>query len=144
MGSGEQLNYDSLNKYSWIFFTNARKQTRNSRFEALKSSGRLDIIEIKTLLANIISLYQEINPNIVVGDKEFSDYIANNIGGFFDSHAKLDSSSNISNWLELFRSSQLRMALLRRNAVQNILRAYEVGIQKCQEIIKQIDSEIKE
>jgi molybdopterin converting factor small subunit len=144
VGAGEALNADSLKKYNWIFFANVRKQARTNRFEALKSSGKLDIIENKALLANIISLYQEINPTIAEGDREFTSYNTNTIGAFIDSHSKLDTANNITNWLELFRSTQLRMALFRDNSIREIIRAYEIDINKCNEIIKQIDSQTKE
>ncbi|MEP6949460.1 MAG: DUF6090 family protein [Ginsengibacter sp.] len=65
VGGGDHLSGDSLNRYSWIFFASVRKQARTSRFEGLKGSGKLDIIENKALLRNIISFYQEINPTII-------------------------------------------------------------------------------
>lgn len=144
VGAGAALNVDSLKNYIWIFFANVRKQTRTNRFEALKSSGKLDIIEDKVLLANIISLYQEINPTITEGDREFTSYNTNKIGAFIDSHARLDSANNITNWLELLRNTQFRMALFRDNSTREIIRAYEVGINKCNEIILQINSQTKE
>jgi molybdopterin converting factor small subunit len=144
VGAGESLNADSLKNYNWIFFANVRKQARTNRFEALKSSGKLDIIENKALLANIISLYQEINPTITEGDREFTSYNINKIGTLIDSHSKLDTANNITNWLELFRNTQFRMALFRDNSIREIIRAYEEGINKCNEIILQIDSQTKE
>ncbi len=143
IGAGETLNADSLKKYYWIFFATVHKQARTSRFEALKSSGKLDIIENKELLGNIISLYQEINPNIIAGDQEFTSYNTNRIGTFLDAHAKLDTVNNITNWLEIFRSTEFRMALLRVNSIEEIIKAYLVGINKCKEIIRQIDEELK-
>jgi len=144
VGAGEALNADSLKDYNWIFFANVRKQARASRFEALKSSGKLDIIEDKILLANIISLYQEINPTITEGDREFTSYNTDRIGTFIDSHAKLDSANNITNWLDLLRNTQFRMALFRDNSIRENIRAYEVGINKSNEIILQIGSQSKE
>ena len=140
VGAGEMLNADSLKNYNWIFFANVRKQTRTNRFEALKSSGKLDIIENKTLLANLINLYQEIYPTIAEGNRLFTSYTTNNIGVFIDSHAKLDTANNITNWLEIFRNTQFRMALFRDNSVKEIIRSYEAAIGKCDEIIKQIDA----
>ncbi len=139
VGAGQPLNQDSLKNYNWIFFASVRKQARISRFEALKSSGKLDIIENKELLANIISLYQEINPTIAESDRQFTSYNNNKIGALIDSYAKLDSSNNITNWLQIFRSSPFRMALFRDNTIREIIRSYESGINKCNEIIKQID-----
>ena len=144
VGAGQSLNQDSLKNYSWIFFASVRKQARTNRFEALKSSGKLDIIENKELLANIISLYQEINPTIAESDRQFTNYNNNKIGVLIDSYARLDSANNITNWLQIFRSSSFRMALFRDNTIREIIGSYESGINKCNEIIKQIDFRTKE
>jgi hypothetical protein len=143
VGAGLPLNKDSLAKYYWIFFASVHKQSRTSRFEALKGSGKLDIIENKELLGNIISFYQEIYPTIALGDERFTDYTENKIGNFFDAHIKLDTANNITNWVEVLRLPELRMNLFRSNSVRIIINAYDEGIRKCNEIIKQIDEELK-
>src|SRR5450432_1901653 len=98
VGAGEVLNTDSLKNYYWIFFASVHKQSRTSRFEALKGSGKLDIIENKELLGNLISLYQEIYPTITAGNQSFTQYNENRIGSFLDAHAKLDTTNSITNW----------------------------------------------
>ncbi len=143
VGAGKILSTDSLNRYSWIFFASVHKQSRTSRFEALKGSGKLDIIENKELLGKIISLYQEIYPNIEAGNKSFTDYNANRIGAYLDSHAKLDTSNNIINWPEILHATEFRMGLYRANVVHQNILSYEVGINKCNEIINQVDEELK-
>lgn len=143
VGAGERFSDDSLNKYSWIFFASVHKQGRISRFEGLKGSGKLDIIENKALLQNIISFYQEINPTIILSDQQFTAYNDNRIGAYLDSHAQLDTANNITNWLQLFRTTEFRMALFRVNAINENINAYIAGINKCNEIIEQIDEELK-
>jgi len=143
VGAGRILSMDSINRYSWIFFASVHKQSRTSRFEALKGSGKLDIIENKELLGKIISLYQEIYSNIEAGNKSFTDYNANRIGAYLDSHAKLDTSNNITNWPEILHTTEFRMGLYRANVVHQNILSYEVGINKCNEIINQIDEELK-
>ncbi|HMC87827.1 MAG TPA: hypothetical protein VKI61_20025 [Chitinophagaceae bacterium] len=143
VGAGEVLNTDSLKNYYWILFASVHKQSRTSRFEALKGSGKLDIIENKELLGNIISLYQEIYSNISLGNKTFSDYIENRIGPLIDTHAKLDTANNIVNWQDILRNSEFRMGIFRANTVAQNIQAYSLGINKCGEIIKQIDKELE-
>ncbi len=143
VGAGFPLSNDSLNRYGWIFFATVHKQARTSRFEGLKGSGRLDIIENKALLNNIISLYQEINPTIISADQQFSAYNENRIGAYIDLHAQLDTANNITNWLQMFHTTEFRMALFRINSINETINAYVVGINKCNEIIKQIDGELK-
>jgi hypothetical protein len=143
VGAGKTLNFDSLKNYYWILFATVHKQSRTSRFEALKGSGKLDIIENKKLLENIIDLYQEIYSNIASGNKAFTDYIENRIGPLIDSRAKLDTSNNILNWQDIFRSTEFRMGIYRENIIVQTIQAYNVGVNKCNEIINQIDEELK-
>jgi len=44
IGQGQTLDKDSLNKYQWCFFGSAQINPRISRYEALKGSGKLDIV----------------------------------------------------------------------------------------------------
>ena len=60
MGSGGALSKDSINKYSFIFFSSTDLDPHISRYEGLKSSGKFKIIENKELLNNIIDLQETI------------------------------------------------------------------------------------
>jgi hypothetical protein len=143
VGAGDLLSDDSLKNYYWILFASVHKQSRTSRFEALKGSGKLDIVENKELLENIISLYQELYPNITLGNNAFTDYIENRIGPLIDSHAKLDTANNIINLPDILRTTGFRMGIYRGNIIfQNII-TYNVAINKCNEIINQINEELK-
>ena len=141
VGAGQPLNTDSLHTYAWIFFAGVHKQSRTSRFEALKGSGKLDVIENKKLLSNIISLYQELFPTIAANNLSFSEYTQNHIGTFLDTHARLDSADNILNWSEMLHMSEFRMGLIRANLITLTINSYATAIEKCNEIIKQIDAE---
>ncbi len=143
VGAGMPLNKDSLNTYYWIFFATVHKQARTSRFEALKGSGKLDIIENKKLLQNIISLYQEIEPQIIQADLNFDDYMVNRVGAYFDAHAQMDTTYYITNWQQLLTAPQIRMALTRVNGVQDIISAYDAGLDKCNGILSEINEEMK-
>jgi hypothetical protein len=143
VGAGQALNTDSLNHYAWIFFSSVRKQSRTSRFETLKGSGKLDIIENKELLNNIINLYQEIYPTINSGNQTYTQYTENRIGDFLDAHAKLDTANNITNWPDILHSTEFRMGLFRVNTIAQNIEAYIAGIKKSNEIINQIDAELK-
>jgi hypothetical protein len=71
-GYGAIANQDSLMSYSSIFFTQAQINPRITRFEALKGSGKLDIIENKKKLYNITDLYQKIFPGIFRTNQTFN------------------------------------------------------------------------
>ncbi|HLY70378.1 MAG TPA: hypothetical protein VKR53_11665 [Puia sp.] len=58
-GINEQLaEKDSLNKYGYKLFNTTTFISNNSRFEGMKSSGQLNVIENKKLLNLILDLYQ--------------------------------------------------------------------------------------
>jgi hypothetical protein len=143
VGAGATLSADSLKNYYWILFVTVHKQSRTSRFEALKGSGKLDIIENKKLLENTISLYQEIYPTITSGNNAFTDYIENRIGSLIDTHAKLDTANNIINLQDILRTTEFRMGIYRGNIIFQNIQAYIVAINKCNEMINQIDEELK-
>ncbi len=56
--NGKIADNDSLNKYSNKLFNTTTFICNNSRFEGLKSSGQLFVIENKELLNQILDLYQ--------------------------------------------------------------------------------------
>ncbi|MEP6949461.1 MAG: hypothetical protein ABI863_09310 [Ginsengibacter sp.] len=78
-----------------------------------------------------------------MSDQQFTAYNDNKIGAYLDAHAQLDTANNITNWLQLFRASEFRMALFRVNAINENINAYVAGIKKCNEIMQQIDDELK-
>jgi hypothetical protein len=143
VGAGNTLSTDSLNNYYWILFATVHKQSRTSRFEALKSSGKLDIIENKKLLENTINLCQEIYPTIASGNNAFTNYIENRVGSLIDTRAKLDTANNIINLRDILRTTEFRMGIYRGNIISGNIQSYILAINKCNEIINQIDEELK-
>src|ERR1044071_8155043 len=62
----EKLNADTISKYSnWIFNTTGLIPN-SGRFEGFKSSGKIGTIENKKLQNNIMDLYQENIPNLLL------------------------------------------------------------------------------
>ena len=57
-GDGKNMNQDSINKYSGIFFSSTDLDPNMGRYDGLKSSGKFKIIENKELLNNIINLHE--------------------------------------------------------------------------------------
>ncbi|MGN6292374.1 MAG: hypothetical protein ACTHMV_06460 [Chitinophagaceae bacterium] len=59
VANGEPLNRDSLQEYSNIFYNTTYLSPNISRFEGLKASGKMGIIENKEILSDMLALYQE-------------------------------------------------------------------------------------
>jgi hypothetical protein len=142
VGGGERLNNDSLNAYQWIFVAVAQINPRVSRFEALKGSGRMSIVENKELLLNITDLYAKDFPRIVRRNDFVNSLIQNTLMPVIASRLELDANGQGTNWQEVLRLSQVRLMVFQTETVGNNINAYSTGIDKCLLIIKQIDGEL--
>lgn len=142
VGSGAPLDNDSLANYNTIFFSNVSISPRSSRFDALRGSGRLDIIRNKELLIDITDLYTKVFPRINMTNDFFNSIRNKEFFPFIASHLQLDARGNGTNWEELLRTSQMRILLNLCEGATNI-DDYTKGIGKCNAIIRQIDEELK-
>lgn len=144
IGRGAVADQDSVLKFSWIFFTQAQINPRISRFEALKGSGKLDIIEDKKKLYNIIDVYQKIFPNIFRTNQAFNSITADKIDPYISDILQIDEKGTFTNALAIIRTSKMRLLLmLMEGNAGNCIKSYSNGIDKSNEIIKQIDEELK-
>jgi len=143
-GEAKEINRDSLNKYSDIFFGSTVLDPHISRYEGLKSSGKFRIIENKELLNNIISLHesiiqriQELNVKYYQDNEKLETLIIQN--------ARLLQNGKIANASMITKRSDFKILLSLKQGLilYNILPATELGINKCKEIVKQIDDEIE-
>jgi len=140
---GEKLLKDSLSKYSWVFFAQTQINPRIGRFEALKGSGKLDIIENKNLQYNIIDLYQKNFPQIFRLNQFTNTLMADKVDAFIGDNMVLDTKGSLTNGEKVLTSSKMRFLLMQCEGLRNNIDAYSQGIDKGKAIIKQIDDEIK-
>jgi len=143
VGGGEILNKDSLNIYSWLFYGESQINPRISRFEALKGSGRLDIIENKELLLHTTDLYQKNFPQINRINDHFNSLRSNIILPLLASHLQLDATGSGTNWQEVLRLSQMRLLISQGEGINHGIIAYTDCIDKCRLIIDEIEKELK-
>ena len=91
--NNEKYSQDSIRIY-YPWFSNVTEFVPNiSRFEALKSSGNLDVIRNKHLLDDIVSLYSEDVPELVFETHIFSHSLTEFIVPYLDNHLKYDKSN---------------------------------------------------
>jgi hypothetical protein len=143
IGGGMALNKDSLSAYIWIFFSQAQINPRISRFEALKGSGKLDIIENKKLQYDIIDLYQKNFPQIFRMNQFMNSLIADKFDSFIGDNMELDIKGSAVNAQEVLRKSKMRILLFEAEGFRNSVESYSQGMDKANEIIKLIDQELK-
>ena len=139
VGAGMPLDEDSLRAYEGIFFGNIQINPRVSQFEALKGSGRLDIIRNRELLIHITDLYTKDFPQITRINVYFNKLREGNFIPFITSHLQLDAAGNGTNWAETLRMSQMRLFLKLGEGAKSCVYDYSAGIDKCQLIIREID-----
>jgi hypothetical protein len=144
VGAGAHLNMDSFFVYQSLFFSSTQIIPRNSRFEALKGSGKMNIIENKHLLVDITDLYQKLFPAVV----RQNDYVNvtirdNNLLPFLATHLQLDAKGMGTNWESLMHMGQMRINIKMAETAFNNVRRYTEAIDMAKEIIRQTDAELK-
>jgi hypothetical protein len=140
----DKVNADSLMQFSSIFFTQGQINPRISRFEALKGSGKLDIIENKKQLLDIIELYQKIFPNIFRANQAFNSLNTSRITPYLGDIVQVDTTGFFTNFQAVLSTSKMRLMMMElQGDVANNIAAYTNGINKSNEIIKQIDADLE-
>ncbi len=144
VANGEALNKDSLAEYVNMFFNTTYLSPNISRFEGLKASGKLSIIENKEILNDMLDLYQENIPFINLLNNYFNTYKIQQLGPVLDRHLNYGKDGKEEgNWEEVLRTNELRNGLRRTLSVEEIIAAYGRGIQKAQTLLARINKELK-
>ena len=144
IGEGGKLNMDSIEYNIRIFSSWSSISPRISRFEALKGSGRLSIIEDKDLLNRITELYAKDFPWIIGLNDNVTKLEMNSLMPYLATHLQMDSHFKGTNWDQLLRESQTRILISQLGEMANNNAAgYERGIEHCEKIIEEIGKEVK-
>jgi hypothetical protein len=144
VGSGDTLSNDSLKKYTSIFFSSTTLEAHTSRYEALKSSGKLGIIQDPELLNNIIDLNESTLARIQMLNDLYLKFVYKT-SDYIQVNAQLSPRGAITNAPSLLRNSQWRflMNFGQASLIQNIIPAQQDGIKKCKALLQEIDKESK-
>ena len=144
VGAGVPLSKDSLRKNAYIFFSTSDLQPHTGRFDGLKGSGKLDIIENTELLNDIMNVHEADLKQIELLDNYYYEYI-HRFAEFVGTHAQLDQPGNILNADELLTNSEMRFLLNfgESSIKNNIIPAHKDGLTQCNKLIKEIDIELK-
>lgn len=143
VGAGEKVNADSVDSYSWIFENETQIYPRISRFEALKGSGKMSIIENKVLLLHITELFTKDFPLIVATNNSIFALKQNLFLPFFAGHLQLGANGKGTNWEQLLKLSELRILISSMEGAKDNIGAYTAGITDSKRIIAEIDKELR-
>jgi len=135
----QTMNADSIHKYQWTLYNSTNLLPNTSRFEGLKSSGKLGVIEDEDLLNDILDNYQELIPGLVRMTLGFTNYKEQNIQRYLDEH--LQASSN--NFLAVMQSDPMLNYLNKDVDVHEIVNRYHLVLQQNRKIITHINEVLK-
>lgn len=143
-GRGEAIIPDSIKKYTGLFFNSTELDPQIGRYEGFKNSGKFAIIQNRDLLNNIISLHESIYQRIQhLNEKHYHQ--TEKMEELISAHVALGANGEIVNATEIVTRSDFKI-LLNSNlglTVNNIIPVHQSGIVKGNEIIKQIETELK-
>lgn len=131
-------NKDSMAKYSITLNNTTDFIPNDSRFEALKSSGELGVIENDTLQELILDLYQNRIKVLQTSTGEFTDFQQQQLFPFLRSHLlfKRDGSTNFR---EVLLIPEMQNNLTMAGTVPQILTRYHAVMQQSGRIIDLIN-----
>ena len=135
----QTLNQDSVKTYSWTLRNATTLLPNNSRFEGLKSSGRLDVIEDDELLNSIMDHYQELIPSLTMNTSLYSSYKRENMNKYLDTHLSADGH----NLPAVMASLPMQNYLNRSLDMRGILLGYHTVMQHSRDLIRQLDHHLK-
>jgi len=140
----EQATSDSIPYYWNTLYNTAGLQPNDSRFEGMKSAGKLYVITNKKLLNDILDLYQEKIPMLLRATNMFSDFKVNRLAAFLENN--LTSADRTDNNLKtlLKEKPQLRNYLSYDNFIMDILGRYHTVLEQSRLLIGEISKEVKE
>jgi hypothetical protein len=135
---------DSIPYYWNMLFSTADLQPNDSRFQGMKSAGKLYVIRNKKLLNDILDLYQEKIPILLKATNVFSDFKINRLTPFLQNNLS-SFNKNDNNLVPLLKqSAQLRNYLSNDDFILDILSRYHSVLEQSRLLIDEIDKEVKE
>jgi hypothetical protein len=131
---------DTMQLYKNSLFGSTGLIPNSSRFEALKSSGQLTVIEDTALLNKILDLYQYRMRALLAATDQFTTWKTTQLIPLLLEKVRFqpDGSDNIS---ELFQIPQVQNILFSSQSVPEILARYHLVMQESRDIIKLIEEQ---
>jgi len=145
VAAGEPLAADSMKAYQDLLFSNTVLEPHISRYEGLKGSGKFGIIGNTELLNKIIDLHEVTIKHVETVDGDYTGF-ANSISNFIQEHGDFNLNNNtFTNAQDVMRMPQMKFLLhFGKVFISNsALRTDDSCIIRCQQLIRQIDEELK-
>ncbi len=135
-----EMNKDSTFKYMWTLANNSGFIPNNTRFEALKSSGELDVIEDDSLKSLILDLYQNRIKVLLTSTDVFTKFKSEQLLPYLSKNIRIQSNGE-TNISKLIRDPEMQNYLLIGGSAQEIIERYNDVINQSARIIGMIDKQ---
>ena len=144
VGGGEAVSADTFKIFQPVLFSTVQIDPRVARFEALRGSGKLGIIEDKELLVNIADLYTKDFPHLRRVNDFMSDLRTNKMLPFFAAHLQVNAqATGATNLAEVLRMSEAKVLISTLASAASTIEEYGKVIEKSNLIIKEIDKDLE-
>jgi len=132
-------NNDSVTAYNWTLTNLTTFLPNNSRFEALKSSGQIGVIENDSLQNLILDLYQNKLPMLRMSSDVFSNFKNQQFIPYLLTH--ISPGRDSSQFVLLLKQPVMQNYLNYRLAADEVVQRYHLLMQQSRTIIHMIDEE---
>lgn len=136
---GEIYHEDTIKAYIGTLLNNTTFLPNNSRFEALKSSGEIGVIENDSLQNLILDLYQNKIPALRLSSDIFSNFKTQQFIPHILQHMR--PNSNSSQIITLFKQPVMQNYLNYSSTADQVLLLYHALMQQSRNIIQMINEE---
>jgi len=129
---------DSAQRFTNLLFNTTDLQPNDSRFQGLKASGKLYVIEDEELQNDILNLYQERIPSLLMQTNGFSHFKRERLSPYLDNHL-IYGVNNENNMDRLVKDPVFRNYMRRAGSIKGILQHYHDVLEQCRMIISKIE-----
>lgn len=138
MSDTTKLNADSINVNYNYLISSSDFVSNSAHYQALKSTGKLSIIENKELLNQIISLYETKIPILISSTRFFNDKKEHGIIAYAESHMRMGKNTNI---LQVMSDPIAKNYLLTGGYITQIINNYDDALKAVDAVLKKTAKE---
>lgn len=133
-----KINVDSINTYYGNLISSSDFIPNSAHYQALKSTGKLYIIENKKLLNQIINLYETKVPILISSTKFFNDRKERGLINYTESHLHM---SKINNVVQVMSDPLAKNYLITGGYIRQIIMNYDDTLKSLDDIIAKTEKE---
>jgi hypothetical protein len=137
------LRDDSSNFYAYKLFHNVYFFPNTNRYEALKTTGKLDVIGNEQLQNDIIDLYQTKIPDLQQQINFFNDFLNTQVKNYLIQNLKRDSTNSTVIDKSFFSNAELKNILSFYSDLDDVLKRSNATVNSSEMILKEIEKSLE-